>query len=185
MDKIASNLLVIKAYIYEALVDNTSNTQNLYLLGNSKVKSQVELFTTDNMRSAVGYGLISIYKNYKINGSIFEDGLTQMLAVSPMKAETWGRPLSQAWCSDTYNVNNVLTIRVGEVEWHESLDHSKWVIAGNDYACFGDMNRMDSQWKRGGAFYCLTETTLIAAMQKIVIDHDQCILSPVKQLQTE
>jgi hypothetical protein len=139
----------------------------------------------DNMRSAVGYGLMSIYKDHSINGSIFEDGLTKMLSVNALKAETWGRPLSKAWCSENYNVNNVLSIRVGEVEWHESLDHSKWVVAGNEYACFGDMNRMDSQWKRGGAFYCLTEPTLIAAMQKIIIDHDTCIVEPVKQLRTE
>jgi hypothetical protein len=40
LDKIASNLLVIKAYIYEAKVDNSSSTQNIFMLGNSIVKTQ-------------------------------------------------------------------------------------------------------------------------------------------------
>lgn len=36
------------------------------------------------------------------------------------------------------------------------------------------MNRMTSQWKRGGAFYCLDDPSLHAAMQKIVTASDGC-----------
>lgn len=117
---------------------------------------------------------MSIYKNYKLNGSIFEDGLTSFLGVTPLIAETWGRPLASAWCSEDFEVKNALQIKVGDVYWNESDDHSKWVLAGNDYACFGDMNRMNSQWKRGGAFYCLNDKTLIAAVKKTVVNHDGC-----------
>ena len=56
-------------------------------------------------------------------------------------------------------------MQVGDIIWNETDDHSKWAIAGDDYACFGDMNRMQSQWKRGGSFYCIVDKTLTAAVK--------------------
>jgi hypothetical protein len=60
------------------------------------------------------------------------------------------------------------------IKWGESNDHSKWVLAENKYSCFGDMNRMPSQWKRGGAFYCLEDLTLHAALKKVITASDSC-----------
>lgn len=96
----------------------------------------------------------TIFKNGFENCSIFEDGLIQYLKVN-LVAETWGRPLQPAWCTSNWQVNNVIQILIGDVVWFEPDDHSKWVLAGETYACFGDMNRMASQWKRGGSFFCL------------------------------
>jgi hypothetical protein len=36
------------------------------------------------------------------------------------------------------------------------------------------MNRMSSQWKRGGAFFCLDDLSLHTAMKKIVTASDSC-----------
>jgi hypothetical protein len=77
-----------------------------------------DLFLTANIKSALGYGIMSIYKNHKVNGSIFEDGLTSLLGVSPLIAETWGRPLAQAWCTNDFEVNNVLQIQIGDAVWN-------------------------------------------------------------------
>ena len=44
----------------------------------------------------------------------------------------------------------------------------------NDYSCFGDMNRMTSQWKRGGAFYCLKSKVLKSALVSITAQVDNC-----------
>ena len=76
-----------------------------------------DLFLTQTIRSVTGYQLMTIYKNYNMNGSIFEDGLTKMLGASSLIAETWGRPLSQAWCKTPYKVTNVVRMKVGDIEW--------------------------------------------------------------------
>jgi len=60
------------------------------------------------------------------------------------------------------------------ISWKETEDHSKWAVAGHEYACFGDMNRMPSQWKRGGSFFCLNEPTLVTALSSIIVAHDSC-----------
>lgn len=39
---------------------------------------------------------------------------------------------------------------------------------------------MPSQWKRGGAFYCIIDNTLNAAMQKIVQYSDYCKKNNIK-----
>jgi deoxyribonuclease II len=60
------------------------------------------------------------------------------------------------------------------IAWNEQEDHSKWVLAGSLYACFGDMNRMTSQWKRGGSFFCLNDPTLVSALKEMIVSHDSC-----------
>jgi deoxyribonuclease-2 len=63
---------------------------------------------------------------------------------------------------------------VGDITWEEPDDHSKWVLARNAYACFGDMNRMSSQWKRGGSFFCFDNPSLVTALNRALIGEDRC-----------
>jgi hypothetical protein len=49
------------------------------------------------------------------------------------------------------------------------------MILGEKYSCFGDMNRMVSQWKRGGAFYCLDNPYLYKTMKGIITATDKCL----------
>ena len=54
-------------------------------------------------------------------------------------------------------------------------DHSKWVISeDNAWVCGGDMNRMTSQGKRGGAFLCFQDQGLWGAMKKSVVEVEEC-----------
>lgn len=71
LETLAYNLLVIKPYIYEGQVDDTPETENLYKLSQSVVLNIEELFLTTHLRSNLGYGVMSIFKNHKVNGSIF------------------------------------------------------------------------------------------------------------------
>lgn len=44
------------------------------------------LFSTLDLRSAVGYSLRTIFKDGRLNGSIFEDGLTAFLSTNSLVA---------------------------------------------------------------------------------------------------
>jgi hypothetical protein len=48
----------------------------------------------------------AIFKNGNINGSIFEDGVNNMLN-SSLVSQTWGRPLSAPWCGNGYKTGNI------------------------------------------------------------------------------
>lgn len=174
LEKIAMNLRIIKPYIYQSNVPAFSSYPNIYALGTS-----VSTLSTSNFQYfdfvSNGIQFKTIYKNGNSskNCSIFEDGLNNYLQDS-LFAETWGRPLDAAWCGSP-KVNNVNTVQVNSsVKWTETQDHSKWVITQNkNWSCFGDMNRMKSQWKRGGAFYCLESPVLRNALAKLIVT-DSC-----------
>jgi deoxyribonuclease-2 len=119
-----------------------------------------------------------IYKNGYVNGSIFEDGLVNMLK-SDILAETWGRPIQATWCGTRYQVGNVEIVKYdSHFTWKRTADHSKWAVGisdGVDYNCFGDMNRMSSQWKRGGMFYCVKNADLSSSLKKMITTKSLCL----------
>ena len=69
---------------------------------------------------------------------------------------------------------NVVNVNLNGITWNEQDDHSKWVVASTLYVCLGDMNRMTSQWKRGGSFFCLSDASLVAAVKGMIVSHDSC-----------
>ena len=48
----------------------------------------------------------TIFKNGNKNGSIFEDGVNNMLN-SSLVSQTWGRPLQAPWCGSKYTTGNI------------------------------------------------------------------------------
>ncbi len=89
-------------FVYESYITNTTNTINLYRLSKSNFAQSANKFQYYDFKSALGYNLKAIFKNDKLNCSIFEDGLTNHLLVSPLVAETWGRPIEKSWCSNGF-----------------------------------------------------------------------------------
>ena len=91
--------------------------------------------------------------------------LRQMSLKTNLYVETWrknpGNPLD-SFCTKP-SVENIDEI---DYKFHNSKlagkfsykdDHSKWAISKNiyhPYVCVGDINRMESQYKRGGGTTC-------------------------------
>lgn len=168
-----TKILPTRPNLYANNLNNPNFINNLMASGQIKSPDYNSLFTYRNY-TVNQTSMKFIFKNGGLNASIFEDGLNNMLK-SPILAETWGRPLQDPWCG-TYPVGNVANIVINaQINWQESQDHSKWACATkNNYCCFGDMNRMDSQWVRGGAFYCLQSSYLKQAITKIVTASNLC-----------
>lgn len=123
----------------------------------------------------------AVFKNGRINGSIFEDGLAAIFS-SDFVAETWGRPYQYPWCGNDNNpfqVGNVASLKhLSGIEWKNTQDHSKWAVSVSEkvvWSCIGDMNRMVSQWKRGGMFYCLQSPLLNTAFKNLILFQEICM----------
>ena len=170
IENIAGNLRTIYANVYKSTVTFSIGRPELYALSTSSYISPNDNFQFSSL-TAPGLQVKAIFKNgnSKKNCSIFEDGLNNYLD-SPIAAETWGRPLDKNWCGAP-SVASVEKVTLSStVWWPYTKDHSKWVISTTrPVSCFGDMNRMSSQWKRGGAFYCIESAPgLYAALLKSV-----------------
>jgi deoxyribonuclease-2 len=169
-----SLLLPIKPFIYATNLNNPTTVNQLISGGQISQPDYTDIFTYKNY-SINGTNFRFIFKNGGVNASIFEDGMNNMLQ-SPLLAETWGRPLQAPWCGTPYPVGNIATIQLNsQITWKETQDHSKWAYAtANNFSCFGDMNRMSSQWKRGGAFYCLDSPLLKQALVSVTASTATC-----------
>jgi hypothetical protein len=55
------------------------------------------------------------------------------------------------------------------VDWKESNDHSKWAFS-ESYVWFGDLNRMTSQFTRGGGGFLIKNSKLSKAFRGLVIE---------------
>lgn len=80
--------------------------------------------------------------------------------------ETWQRGLPITKKCD--NVKEVHLVRWNEVEYKESQDHSKW--ACTDTLCWiGDLNRMKSQYKRGGGGMLIKHQAMARAFRELIV----------------
>jgi deoxyribonuclease-2 len=59
--------------------------------------------------------------------------------------------------------------------WSETQDHSKWAITVNKHLiCMGDINRMTTQYLRGGGTACFTDEILHSVLKKATIETNSC-----------
>ena len=64
-------------------------------------------------------------------------------------------------------------------KWEFTSDHSKWAITGEKdknahWTCVGDINRMKSQFKRGGGVVCLKNDKVWKAFKSIIAATESC-----------
>lgn len=129
------------------------------------------------------------------------DALVAPYLKQNLLVETWlrhpGTPL-ESNCSANYKVLNIEEITLPEeVDFKETKDHSKWAVttpksqteahlavknqyvfqmsrSSSDYACIGDINRMDSQFHRGGGTLCVQHTGLWKAFTGVIANYESC-----------
>ena len=83
--------------------------------------------------------------------------------------ETWKRGLEIK--DDEKKIKEVkkLSWKDGNVEWKESNDHSKWAVS-ESYVWIGDLNRMTSQFTRGGGGFLIKNPKLAKAFRELVVE---------------
>ena len=84
-------------------------------------------------------------------------------------------------CTDKYKVQNIDRIgmtSLKSVDWNSTEDHSKWVISsdstGQSYTCISDINRMKSQFKRGGGSLCIHSNQVWKIFKKTIEGIEGC-----------
>jgi deoxyribonuclease II len=95
-----------------------------------------------------------------------------------MIVQSWGRPYESDFCQgQDYNYTNVnvAEIDVGKYWWTGYYDHSKWGLGYNKtFVCFSDINRMYSQWVRGGGAVCTVNQDLYKYLRSFITKYDLC-----------
>lgn len=80
------------------------------------------------------------------------------------------------WCGGPYSVYDAQMIDFADAfGFKEANDHSKWATDGAQFACTSDINRMTSQYTRGGGAFCFTDLVLAQLLGTAVQTHNSCI----------
>jgi deoxyribonuclease-2 len=94
------------------------------------------------------------------------------------KVETWIRghhileePLTEILLnSSSHKIIDITSLQFEDIKWTEKQDHSKWATtspSGSHY-WIGDLNRMTSQYKRGGGGFICMDKNIASAFNKLI-----------------
>lgn len=132
--------------------------------------------TTDSdivdYKSRGGVDFKVIAKNKKWNKDFWNDLVGPTLGTD-INVESWIRgkippTLDSDGLHKTFDVKYIDLSPLGiPWNWPETHDHAKWAVGvDSDWVCIGDINRMISQEKRGGATIAFQDKTLWTALSK-------------------
>lgn len=156
-DRVGKN----SAEVEKLLSSKADRSRDSY--GELKVKSrngkQFDLYSKGNGSKDLPYDAV-IPNKYK--SSIF--------------VETWTKPeMLENICDSKYKVFNIVDLKFGQYEYSRNNEHSKWaVLEKKPVSCFGDLNRVQSQKRRGGFTICLEDANLANTLRKAIANHDVC-----------
>lgn len=159
--------------VYYSNVHNVNS--NITMLIASQVISTAKVFTY-NFNTAGGLPFTYFAKSANTNIDLYES-LISPFYNDGMILQTWGRPYEQDFCPPNYKYpdSNVDEIKIGTYWWTGYYDHSKWGVGvSTNLVCYGDINRMYSQWTRGGGALCTINPTLKGFQRSLIEKYDIC-----------
>ncbi|KAH9406902.1 Deoxyribonuclease II [Tyrophagus putrescentiae] len=187
---ISHNFLVSQPYVYHSHVASSDSSP----LGKAVKKlaakewTSTKSFSQTNLTSLAGRAFTSFYKSPGDHVDLYA-GIVAPAFKAPLLVETWrknpGTPLDSECSHPKTKVENVHQIKLSFVNSDETGhfeytdDHSKWAISSNgggsdSHVCIGDINRMQSQYKRGGGTTCLSVPSVWKAFNSFVGEVDKC-----------
>lgn len=93
---------------------------------------------------------------------------------SNLKVESWLRgDLIGAVCND-YKIVDGLSIQLDSNDFSEHQDHSKYAVGEDSLVCFADINRMTTQFQRGGGAVCFQDKSLHTLMESMIQTTNHC-----------
>lgn len=189
LDSIVSQLLIMRPNIYSIQVtpEVAAVSSDMANLKGKKWSKDTE--QTMKIKSGNGVSFTSFVRSPKSEHKELYLEIVAPGIGSDLLVETWrrgaGDPLSSN-CSFDYKVNNIdkvgLTFDDGSAfpktsAWDYLEDHSKWAVtpeANPAASCIGDINRMASQYKRGGGTVCLFDKNVWKAMRSSIEEVEGC-----------
>ena len=175
INELSNKFLLNKPQIYDSkLITNTYKYINELVDGkySTKEKCEYEIFTTKN-----GMNFKVFAKTAEWNNDLYSECIT-LNEKDSLWVESWIRGSAEGpICPiSDYDTLDIKYLNFGNNNsWSETQDHSKWAITVNKYViCMGDINRMTTQYLRGGGTACFTDEILHSILKKATIETNSC-----------
>ncbi len=131
--------------------------------------------------SSAGKTLIHFAKTKDFNADLYYSFVAPALKTN-LLAETWQHGSGRIGPScDGYTVENIIKLSVqtdtDAFAFANYKDHSKFVVSKSSdlpYVCIGDINRMTTQYERGGGTLCTKDPYIWKTFHKLVVQIINC-----------
>lgn len=152
LNMIVSQIKNMNAYVYNSTIVNDSNNKKEKKVSSTLLNIKIHKHIRHLSKPPQCH--IDIYDYIQTS---------EKTSNSTLYVETWKRGHSCSSISDLDDQTNHKIIDIHKCKynsdvWYENQDHSKWATTGNKHYFIGDLNRMTTQFKRGGGgFLCKDE----------------------------
>lgn len=186
LETIAKHLRLQHPNIYDSFVPASEWEGKMYphlnLLSQRKFNAEAPWVMNDMLKDVANNGYISFAKHGKFNEDVYS-GLVAPTLKTSLLVSTWrnGNVVKvQPHLNGALKVENVkmlnftldTTVFVGV---SNTVDHSKWAISTNSdkfFVCVGTINRVFSQYRRGGETLCFQNDLLHKLLRRSVTDFE-------------
>lgn len=151
---ILSNIHIMKAHVYIEKYTTPDVSFSNMILKNCNSISSIKLNENITHIAKSPHYEIDIYSDYIVKEYPFK-----------WYIETWIR--GHHIESVNENIVDIKTIKFENVHFTESQDHSKWGVSDNSFYWIGDLDRMTSQYKRGGGGFIINNKSVQLALSNI------------------
>ncbi|XP_046817717.1 plancitoxin-1 [Vespa crabro] len=133
------------------------------------------------IKSSASLEFVSFAKSSKWQQDLYSDFVAPQLK-SNLFVESYlngpGKLNSNCHGLEVHNVKSV-KLQAANIQFESTQDHSKWVVTMNNkknksWVCIGDINRANTQYKRGGGTVCLNLFYLWKNYRDSVNDIEPC-----------
>ncbi|XP_059196367.1 plancitoxin-1-like [Centropristis striata] len=176
--EIGEQLKYIHAYSYDSDIPTTFHNELRCVAQRECYPKKEPWFRVQNLTSMNGRGFVSFAKYTRFGDDLYS-GLIVYYLKRNLYVKSWGKMRSPlpSNCSSIirYQVYNVKKVELPNVmPFSDTVDHSKWVVTDVHWTCIADMNREESQMKRGGGAICTDNDAVRKAFIVLINEIEQC-----------
>jgi deoxyribonuclease-2 len=139
-------------------------------------QSSEPLCNNTSIVTANQLSVIYFAKSKEWDGELYADCIAPTLQTN-LFVESWIRGSAEGpYCNQTYSVTDVqaLDFKIDGFSYSEYNDHSKWAIGENDIVCASGINRMYTQYVRGGMGFCFQNKNLHDSLKAAITKQEEC-----------
>ncbi|XP_072176525.1 plancitoxin-1-like [Diadema setosum] len=177
--KVAHQLLYNNPWVYDANIPQSfkAKFEDLVSVTEGHHVESAPWNSSVVLTSAGGQAFTSYAKFVNFGEDLYSHWVAPALG-DDMYAETWRKAATKlpSFCTGVYKVENVENITFdGVLSFEYTKDHSKWAISEHEkWTCIGDINRNESQFKRGGGTVCFKIPAVWTAFNTLIANFSRC-----------
>uniref|UniRef100_A0A224YUN4 Deoxyribonuclease II n=1 Tax=Rhipicephalus zambeziensis TaxID=60191 RepID=A0A224YUN4_9ACAR len=182
VEKISYHLQLQAANVYQARYFHWTDTfKEFSALLQKKYMKKPSGIQVDFLLTRKSRPVLAIAKSHTWTRDIYSEELIRQMNDS-MTVQTWKNGVGGAQtmeCKEKRTITDVEEVGVhtqkGLLAFSSREDHSKWSVARKKAVfCFSSLNRMFSQWKRGGEITCIIDVPLAKLFRDSIFKQNEC-----------